>query len=581
MFVFCTDFLLADLLNWLWLGTSLVFQLIAFKHVTFRAFTGFIDSLLVQMEGVEGGQEFGVNCGLCKQTFEQLSLLGKHWKEQHKREASLFEKCLVCRICGTDSSNYKNMVGVVRHWGQAHPSIPMSSPGWSVCILCDKQCIDFDHLWQHVEDQHPQHWSSTEFGERVITTLMSGQLKKCSDCSEAFSTHWDLHCHKEVAHKEQESQTSGVKRSLDIMVDEPTGHVSPETDTKNAGAEFKYTCRFCGSKFRLLPDLGRHHQAEHKSQISEASGRQSLTPSKLAVRKLQERRDGVGGSGWPMPALDAKDGTGKKWRYRARAKSKNLPRGRPVTMKKQSGGAEAILQRMRAVKQGLEEKQKRKPRIRDRKAERARRLARLAENGGTPPPPMFKCRFCGLQFPLLPDLGRHHQAEHSAVKQAFITNSLGECQTGIYTLTKDGILVPTQGEKLKRSPNSRELLEVARSACCKEWLYQELGKHYTELPPRLFVQAAHLCSEAKVEIRWHQDSYVCPDGCKGYGASEELNSNMEVDLGGFTGYSAKASAGGILYNHFDFNVYEADTISYQFPLNLVSLQIPCWSRSLD
>lgn len=202
-------------------------------------------------------------------------------------------------------------------------------------------------------------------------------------------------------------------------------------------------------------------------------------------------------------------------------------------MKKQSGGAEAILQRMRAVKQVLEDQKTKRPsRKRDRKAERARRLAKLAGISSIPHPALnptpvpaqaattvantIKCRFCGLEFALLPDLARHHQADHAAIKQAFIINGRGECQTGIYTLTKDGIIGPLQGELLNRAPNSRELLEVARSTCCKDWFFKELGKRYAYLPPRLFVQAAQICSEAKLEISWHQDKYLCPDGCKSY-----------------------------------------------------------------
>lgn len=426
-------------------------------------------------------------------------MLGKHWREHHKREAQLFEKCLLCRICDKgDAAMFRSKLELVSHWKTVHPTLPMSSPGWSVCVMCDKQCSDFDHLWQHVEDQHHSQWSSADFAGRVEATLTSRKQNMQNDQPGL------LH--------------AGTKRNWDAIGGVVAGNDSKRVDVM-LEESYKYSCRFCSMRFRLLPDLGRHHQAEHKEQ---SDGRAKLQSPAGGVQRSNVKQEEKG------EGAD-KDGNGKKWRYRARTKTKNVvTRGRSVPMKKQSGGAEAILQRMRAVKQVLEDQKTKRPprppRKRDRKAERARRLARLAAVSGTPAPISanangFKCRFCGSEFALLPDLSKHHQTEHSAVKQAFIINGRGECQTGIYTLTKDGIIGPLHSELLNRPPNSQELLEVARSTCCKDWFFKELGKRYAVLPPRLFVQAAHLCSEAKLEIRWHQDNYLCPDGCKSYGAA--------------------------------------------------------------
>lgn len=468
---------------------------------------------------------------MCGENFEQLSLLGKHWKEYHKQEAQLFEKCLLCRICDKNGAMFRRKFDVVQHWKAVHPTLPMSSPAWSVCVMCDKQCSDFDHLWLHVEDQHHCQWSSADFAERVEALLMSSKSHKCSFCSESFTTSWEVQQHKENVHKDQELLHSGTKRNWNAMNGVVTGNDSKRVDMDT----YKYTCRHCSMRFQLLPDLGRHHQAAHKDQADGRTKDRSPSGGKLSMQRSnmkQEMGDDLDG----VKGAD-KDGNVKKWRYRARTKTQNqVTRGRSVTTKKQSGGAEAILQRMRAVKQVMEDqKTKRPPRKRDRKAERARRLARLAVSSGAAPAPIanrLKCRFCGLDFALLPDLSRHHQAEHSAVKQAFIINGRGECQTGVYTLTKDGIIGPLQGELLNRPPNNQELLEVARSTCCKDWFFNELGKRYAILPPRLFLQAAHLCSEAKLEIRWHQDKYLCPDGCKTYGASPSFPS-LPMDLSAF------------------------------------------------
>jgi hypothetical protein len=448
---------------------------------------------------------------------------------------------------------FRSKLGVVRHWRAAHPTLPMSSPGWSVCVRCDKQCLDFDHLWEHVEDLHYSQWSSTDFAKRVKASLLSRKGHKCSFCSESFSTYWEIQQHKENVHKDLELLHSGTKRNWDAMDNEVIGNDSKRIDVMLVDDTYKFSCRYCSMRFRLLPDLGRHHQAEHKEQSDRRAKDQPPSGGMLSIQRRKTNQEEIGSDWHAVPIGKGegtdKDGNVKKWRYRARTKTKNSTRGRSVPMKKQSGGAEAILQRMRAVKQVLEDqKMKRPPRKRDRKAERARRLAKLAGNNGTPAPitTKFKCRFCGLEFALLPDLGRHHQAEHSAVKQAFIINGRGEVQTGMFTLTKDGIIGPLQGELLNRPPNSKELLEVARSTCCKEWFFNELGKRYAELPPRLFVQAAHLCSEAKLEIRWHQDKYLCPDGCKSYGAPHSLPS-LETDLGAFAKSSSDIFAGNMLY----------------------------------
>ncbi|KAG0602146.1 hypothetical protein M758_11G162800 [Ceratodon purpureus] len=503
----------------------------------------------VQNEGEEAGPDTRYLCCMCGHKFEQLSVLGKHWKEQHKWEAQLFEKCLLCRICEKGGPMFRSKLSVVRHWKAAHPTLPMSSPGWSVCVMCDKQCLDFDHLWQHVEDLHHSQWSSTDFAGRVKACLLSRKGHKCSFCSETFSTYWEVQQHKENVHKDQELLHAGTKRNWDAMDSEVTRNDSKRIDVTLADDTFKYSCRYCSMRFQLLPDLGRHHQAEHKEQPDGRARDQSPSGGMPSMQRRKTNQEEMGSDWHAVPIGRGegtdKDGNAMKWRYRARSKTKSSTRGRSVPMKKQSGGAEVILQRMRAVKQVLEDqKTKRPPRKRDRKAERARRLAKLAGNSSTPAPiaTKFKCRFCGLEFTLLLDLGRHHQAEHSAVKQAFIINGRDEVQTGIYTLTKDGIIGPLQGELLNRPPNSKELLEVARSTCCKEWFFNELGKRYAELPPRLFVQAAHLCSEAKLEIRWHQDKYLCPDGCKSYGASN-TSPSLEMDLAEFAKSSSNIFSG--------------------------------------
>jgi hypothetical protein len=73
-------------------------------------------------------------------------------------------------------------------------------------------------------------------------------------------------------------------------------------------------------------------------------------------------------------------------------------------------------------------------------------------------------------------------------------------------------------------------------------LYKELRKKYTDVSPRFCVQAAHLCSVAKVEIQWHQDRYVCPEGCKEF--RELLRKETVPTLAGdMMGFSLPFQAG--------------------------------------
>ncbi len=92
----------------------------------------------------------------------------------------------------------------------------------------------------------------------------------------------------------------------------------------------------------------------------------------------------------------------------------------------------------------------------------------------TPPALKYQCHLCGLRFPPLPDLGQHHQEKHLTVKQAVTTNGLGEPKTGLYTLSKDGVLMSSSSKPYKqlllsaaRPSDSKEILDIAHFACCK------------------------------------------------------------------------------------------------------------------
>ncbi|KAK7250847.1 hypothetical protein RIF29_33573 [Crotalaria pallida] len=165
--------------------------------------------------------------------------------------------------------------------------------------------------------------------------------------------------------------------------------------------------------------------------------------------------------------------------------------------------------------------------------------------------PKFVCRFCGLKFALLPDLGRHHQAAHmgrNLVKKGLaaashrISKANANLKNNVETVKSLGMeeitVQPQETEtenigrleeyecsavakylfseiqKTKPRPNNRDIISIARSACCKVSLNASLEEKYGILPERLYLKAAKLCAEHNILVNWHHDGFVCPRGCK-------------------------------------------------------------------
>ncbi|XP_065874017.1 histone-lysine N-methyltransferase SUVR5-like [Euphorbia lathyris] len=198
----------------------------------------------------------------------------------------------------------------------------------------------------------------------------------------------------------------------------------------------------------------------------------------------------------------------------------------------------------------------------------------------------FICRFCGLKFDLLPDLGRHHQAAHMGAHmlssrppkrgiryyayrlktgrlsrpgfkkslgtatykmqnrgsgnlkkriQASKSISIGELSAQ-HTVAEPealGKLAESQCssvanmwfaeiQKTKPRPNNLDILAAAQAACCKVSLKASLEGKYGVLPERLYLKAAKLCSEHNITVQWHQDGFICPRGCKSFKDPELL-----------------------------------------------------------
>ncbi|XVF61946.1 hypothetical protein PTKIN_Ptkin08bG0175900 [Pterospermum kingtungense] len=190
----------------------------------------------------------------------------------------------------------------------------------------------------------------------------------------------------------------------------------------------------------------------------------------------------------------------------------------------------------------------------------------------------FICRFCGLKFDLLPDLGRHHQAAHMGTSLASsrppkrgvryyayklksgklshprFKKGLGAVSYKIRNRAAATMKKRLQASKLidtdiisvgphvtetanlgrltelkcsalakilfskilktKPRPNNLEVLSIACSSCCKLSLKASLEEKYGILPESLYLKAAKLCSEHNIQVEWHQKDFVCINGCK-------------------------------------------------------------------
>eukprot|EP01018_Ginkgo_biloba_P021603 Gb_27710 [translate_table: standard] len=184
----------------------------------------------------------------------------------------------------------------------------------------------------------------------------------------------------------------------------------------------------------------------------------------------------------------------------------------------------------------------------------------------------FSCRFCGLKFSLLPDLGRHHQAQHMGSSSTYNSHrnrrkdltTKWRANKGNFRMTQSLVgykhaaviarkkrlknfdwqrpirfkgsphrsdqseindrstesycsavaeMLLSEGQKTRPCPNNLEILNVARLACCRINLHAALEEKYGMLPEKLYIKAARLCSEENIRVEWHREDFICPKGC--------------------------------------------------------------------
>ncbi|XP_039053346.1 histone-lysine N-methyltransferase SUVR5-like [Hibiscus syriacus] len=187
----------------------------------------------------------------------------------------------------------------------------------------------------------------------------------------------------------------------------------------------------------------------------------------------------------------------------------------------------------------------------------------------------FICRFCGMKFDLLPDLGRRHQAAHMGpslsssrlpkrgvryyaykLKSGRLSHprfkkGLGAVSYRIRNRATahmkkrlqaskliDPDIISSEPHKLfsnihkaKPRPNNLDILSIARSSCCKVSLKASLEEKYGMLPERVYLKAAKLCSEHNIHVEWHQEEFTCINGCKSVKDPEVLSPSVPLPNG--------------------------------------------------
>lgn len=164
--------------------------------------------------------ENAIKCKICSVQFPDDQALGNHWMESHKKEAQWLFRGYACAIC-LDSFTNKKLLET--HVQERHHVQFVEQCMLLQCIPCGSHFGNSEQLWQHVLSAH----------------------------------HVDF-----KPSKAPEQQTFSTGKGSPVKHDQGNS-ASLENNSENPGVLRKYFCKFCGLKFDLLPDLGRHHQAAH------------------------------------------------------------------------------------------------------------------------------------------------------------------------------------------------------------------------------------------------------------------------------------------------------------------------------
>lgn len=192
----------------------------------------------------DSGQETVIKCKICSETLPDDQALGKHWMDSHKKEAQWLFRGYVCAICLDSFTNKKLLEAHVqeRHHVQFVEQCMLLQ-----CIPCGSHFGNPDELWLHVLSVHPSN------------------LRLSNAAQPQDNSSW----------QKVEANKSG---SVEYM------------KSDNQSVNRRFICRFCGLRFDLLPDLGRHHQAAHMGDQNTSGPRLTKKGIQFYAHKLKSGR---------------------------------------------------------------------------------------------------------------------------------------------------------------------------------------------------------------------------------------------------------------------------------------------------
>ncbi|KAF9620203.1 hypothetical protein IFM89_010938 [Coptis chinensis] len=194
--------------------------------------------------------QMNVQCKICLKEFSHDELLGSHWMDIHKKEAQWLFRGYACAICLNSFTNRKILE---THGRERHGVQFLEQCLLLKCIPCGSRFVNTEQLWSHVLSVHSKDFKTCTAAQQnnLSATLASQPLEPGNN------------------------DTSLTDASLTSCLIE--------------GGARRFTCKFCGLKFDLLPDLGRHHQAAHMG-LNSVSGISTKRGTHLNPYKLKSGR---------------------------------------------------------------------------------------------------------------------------------------------------------------------------------------------------------------------------------------------------------------------------------------------------
>ncbi|KAL9241774.1 hypothetical protein vseg_015840 [Gypsophila vaccaria] len=183
---------------------------VSFGHANERALVPYVEKTYTDLS---------YKCKICSVEFYDDQTLGIHWIDNHNKEAQWLFRGYACAICLDSFTNRKV-------------------------------------LETHVQERH-----HAQFVEHCM-------LIQCVPCGSHFGNSEELWSHVLSVHKERFRQSETMNfDNLSPASHENSVPVKPlaiEDSSVTQSSDRRFVCKICGSRFDLLPDLGRHHQAVHK-----------------------------------------------------------------------------------------------------------------------------------------------------------------------------------------------------------------------------------------------------------------------------------------------------------------------------